>query len=90
MSAKQAILAALPGSQVEIAERTDLRLATVCDWLAVLTSQHEAHICDWKTQARGGKPIAIYQAGPGHSKPRPAMTINAVRSKTSRLRRILQ
>lgn len=84
------ILAVLPSSQAALAERAKIRLATVCDWLAVMMAKHEVHICNWAVQPRGGKPIAIYKAGAGISAPRPIQSINAVRVKASRTRRTLQ
>jgi len=89
--ARERIVAELrvrPGTQAELRERTDLRLATVCDWLGVLLSRHEVHIHAWEVQPRGGHPIAVYANGPGANMPRPEPSINAQRSKRSRTRRL--
>lgn len=84
------ILTVLPSSQAAVAERAQIRLATVCDWLAVMMSKQEVHICDWVVQPRGGHPVAIYKAGAGPNAARPTQSINALRVKASRTRRTLQ
>lgn len=90
MTPQQQILDALPGSQAIISQRTGLRLATVSSWLSIMQAQHTVRIRGWIVQPRGGKPIAVYEAGGGPGEPRPAMSIGAVRSKTWRVRRVLQ
>lgn len=60
---RAAILAALPGTQVQIMQRTNISQATVSRWLARLHKSSEAHIYDWTVSA--GKLVGVWQQGAG-------------------------
>lgn len=63
------VLAALPGAQREISERTGLGAATAHRWLKDLHAAGEAHIGGWAVHPHGGPITAIYHAGPGEDVP---------------------
>lgn len=90
MSCRDTILMAMPGTQAEIAQRVQRSRRTVCVELGVLVSvDREAHIDHWLIQPRGGKPMAVYVAGPGTNAPRPPLTRAALYTKRSRMRDLL-
>ncbi|SEF28423.1 hypothetical protein SAMN03159371_03655 [Variovorax sp. NFACC28] len=77
----------MPGTQAQLAQRAQRSIKTVSVELAALVLLgREAHIGDWLRQPRGGKPIAIYVAGPGANAPRPPLTPGALYTKRSRVR----
>ncbi|WPG35356.1 hypothetical protein [Variovorax sp. EBFNA2] len=87
MSCRDIIIQALPGTQAEVAQCVQRSRRTVCVELgALVTVGREAHIGEWLTQPRGGKPIAVYVAGPGPNAPRPPLTRGALYTKRSRMR----
>lgn len=57
------VLAALPGTQREIADRTGLGLATVWRWLEGLYAAREAFIGAWVLPPHGGPVTGVWQAG---------------------------
>ena len=87
MSCRATIIDAMPGTQAQIAQRVRRSIKTVSIELgALVLIGREAHIGEWQRQARGGKPIAIYFAGPGNNMPRPPLTRAALYTKRSRFR----
>jgi len=87
MSCRTTIINAMPGTQAQIAQRVQRSVKTVSIELGALVRVgREAHIGDWQSQARGGKPIAVYFAGPGTNVPRPPLTRAALYAKRSRVR----
>jgi len=64
--AREAVLAALPGTHAEIHAATGVSLAAVTRWLAYLRDNRQAHIGDWKRSEKcPGISVAIYHPGPG-------------------------
>lgn len=91
MSCRATIIQAMPGTQAQIAQRVQRSIKTVSIELgALVLVGREAHIGDWLQQPRGGKPIAIYFAGPGTGMPRPPLTRAALYSKRSRVRSLYE
>ncbi|MEZ2297296.1 hypothetical protein [Variovorax sp. RCC_210] len=87
MSCRDVLVAAMPGTQAQLAQRVQRSIKTVSVELGVMVMVgREAHIGDWLRQARGGKPVAIYFAGPGINMPRPPLTRAALYAKRSRIR----
>jgi hypothetical protein len=77
----------MPGTQAQLAQRVQRSIKTVSVELgALVLVGREAHIGEWQRQARGGKPIAVYHAGPGFNMPRPPLTLAALYAKRSRIR----
>lgn len=77
----------MPGTQAELARRANCSIKTASIELgALVLAQMQAHIGGWRRQARGGKPVAIYRAGPGLNVPRPPLTPAALYTKRSRFR----
>jgi hypothetical protein len=91
MSCRATIISAMPGTQAQIAQRVQRSIKTVSVELgALVLVGREAHIGNWQRQARGGKPIAVYFAGPGISMPRPPLTRAALYAKRSRFRSLYE
>jgi hypothetical protein len=87
VSCRDILVAAMPGTQAQLAQRVQRSIKTVSVELgAMVLAGRDAHIGDWLRQARGGKPIAIYFAGPGVNMPRPPLTPGALYTKRSRFR----
>lgn len=91
MSCRDILVAAMPGTQAQLAQRVQRSIKTVSVELgAMVLVGREAHIGDWLRQARGGKPIAIYFAGPGSNMPRPPLTRAALYAKRCRVRSLYE
>lgn len=91
MSCRDVLVAAMPGTQAQLAQRVQRSVKTVSVELgAMVLVGHKAHIGGWLCQARGGKPIAMYFAGPGVNMPRPPLTPGALYTKRSRFRRLYE
>lgn len=87
MTCRDRLIAAMPGSQAQLAQRAHCSIKTASIELgALVLAQLQAHIGGWHRQARGGKPVAIYVAGPGPNAPRPPLTRGALYTKRSRVR----
>lgn len=87
MNCRDILIAAMPGTQAQLAQRVQRSVKTVSVELgSLVTVGREAHIGEWLTQPRGGKPIAVYVAGPGPNAPRPPLTRGALYTKRSRMR----
>lgn len=87
MTSRDRLIAAMPGTQAQLAQRAQCSIKTASIELgALVLAQMQAHIGGWHQQARGGKPVAIYLAGPGVNVPRPPLTPAALYTKRSRVR----
>lgn len=65
------VLAALPGSIDEIAQRTRLGVTTVRRWLKTFCETGEAHFTHEVPKEGGGPPTAFYDIGEGAPVPAP-------------------
>lgn len=63
------VLAALPGSERDVKERTGLGTATVHRWLKDLHSSGEVHIGAWEAHPHGAPFVKVYHVGPGADVP---------------------
>ncbi|MDB5887030.1 MAG: hypothetical protein JWR74_3201 [Polaromonas sp.] len=70
MSARQAILAALPGTAATLAQQTGYARSFVGRELRNLCRTERAHIGDWARTT--GNPAPVYVAGRGQAAPKPA------------------
>ena len=64
-----ALLAALPGTQSEVADAMQVTGATVGQWMRLLCESGHAHIGGWQKNKRQGPPVRVYHAGPGQDVP---------------------
>lgn len=82
------VLAAMPGTQAQIRERTGLGLATVSRWVADLCECKEAHIGGWWINPHGGPVAEILHAGPpiGRKPKRPKVRTDLERTQAYRRR----
>lgn len=64
------ILAAMPGTISDLADRADATAAGVAGHIRALRAQELCHIGGWNTPRKGG-PAAIHHAGPGEDVPNP-------------------
>lgn len=58
------VLAALPGSNAQVRERTGLGLATVHRWLDDLLKAEEIHLHHKEVSPHGGPLISVFHPGP--------------------------
>lgn len=77
------VLAALPGTQAEIRDRTGLTLATVSRWITDIRIKREAHIGAWFIHPNGGPVAAVWHLGPGEPAPRPKIMTDRQRTRKS-------
>jgi len=81
------VLAALPGSNADVRQRTGLGLATTHRWLQDLLTAGEIHVHHMEVNPHGGPLIHIYHPGPAPAKHRikkPKLTTEADRVKRYR------
>ena len=62
---RQAVLAAMPGTVTEIAERIGKGKKIVARWADDLRQASESHIGAWQQPPNGGPNMAVHHAGPG-------------------------
>lgn len=67
--ARAKIIAAMPGSQIELIERSGTTRAAVRWWLQQLREvEKNSHIVAWERNESGGPFVAIHGFGPGKDK----------------------
>lgn len=76
------VLAAMPGTQVQIVAASGLSAATVSRWCEDLLARREAHVGGWHTPPHGGPLRPVYHAGHGPRARKPRRL-----SDTERMRR---
>lgn len=59
------IMAAMPGTQREISEATDLSLPTISRWIVFLRDNGDCHIGGWKRSPTGGPFMQVLHTGFG-------------------------
>lgn len=81
------VLAALPGSNAEVRQRTGLSLATTHRWLQDLLAAGEIYVHHMDVNPHGGPLISVFYPGPapaGHKVKLPKLTTDADRVKRYR------
>lgn len=79
ISLEAVILAALPGTTVQIIAKTGAGRATVFLWMRRLRSESKIHIKSWRRNT--GQPSPFYVAGEGIDAPRPKRLTQAAYCK---------
>lgn len=82
---RKAILAAMPGTRPELAEKTGIAYLATFRAVAALIKSREAHVSGW-VGGHPGRPLAIVSAGRGSEARRPEKTTAAERVAASRAR----
>lgn len=80
------VLAAMPGTQAEIRERTGLGLATVSRWCEDLRARREAHVGGWWLHPHGGPVSEVWHPGDGVTPRRPRIRTAVQRGRANRQR----
>jgi len=62
---RDAVLAAMPGTQRQIRFATGAGISAVSRWTSYLRASAECHIGAWEETPNGGPPQCVYHAGPG-------------------------
>lgn len=72
---RASIMAALPGTPPQISAKAGCSQCTVRVWLRLALEERTAHIGSW--QRTQGRPLPVYEAGPGNDAKRPTARGNA-------------
>lgn len=72
MRGEAEVLAALPGTQRQLCERTGFLRSKMSKIIQALRDDgDQLHITGWRSEVRAGQYMAIYSAGAGEDAPRP-------------------
>lgn len=77
------ILAAMPGTRPELAEKAGVPYLAAARMVERLIRDKLAHVSGW-VAGHPGRPVAIISAGPAAPAPAPAKSVAALRVATSR------
>lgn len=83
--ARQRILDAMPGNMQELMARANCSQTSAQNWLVDLTETKQAHISAYQRTPQGGRPAAVYSAGPRVG---PAVRKPKVLDDAQRMRRL--